>query len=171
MNIHLTRYTASFLAMLFTLALGTSANAQPSAPDEGFDAYFAEMERTLSNPDTRLRMTKAGWDAYSENLEQALASGHEGVQQGALRMIIFYGDNLSISRAGVHDVVRIYRNHDDDRLRRMAVVALGQTRDAWGLDFLKRSAHFEKSSSIRHTINAVLAEAETIDPGPAKVGS
>ncbi len=86
-------------------------------------------------------------------------------------MIIFYGDNLTISRSGIQDAVRIYRDHPDDRLRRMAVVALGKIQDPWGLDFLKRSARFEKTPGVRHTIQAVLADFGTIDQGTAKVGS
>lgn len=53
----------------------------------------------------------------------------------------------------------------------MAVVALGATRDAWATDFLKRSARFEKSPSVRHSIQAVLMASGAVDPGPAKVGS
>lgn len=168
------RRTLFTLAVLFALTVGAfvpAAQAQPWVADDAVEQYLATMEQTLSNPDVRLRMTRAQWDTYSDNLEHALASDHDGVRQGALRMIIFYGDNLSISRTGVYDVVRIYRNHADDRLRRMAVVALGQTGDAWALDFLKRSVRFEQSPEIRHTIYAVLTASGTIDPGPAKVGS
>lgn len=168
------RRTMLTLALLFTLTLGiaaTPATAQPAAPDDDIGLMVAEMEQSLTHPDIRLQMTRAQWDACGDNLEQALASGHAGIQQGALRLLILYADHLTISRAGIHDVVRLYRDHPDDRMRRMAVVALGQMQDPWGLDFLKRSAHFEKVPGIRHTIQAVLADTGTIELGPAKVGS
>jgi hypothetical protein len=167
------RYILSAMALLLALAscVAAPAIAQPSFSDEDLGQIIEEMGQRLSQPDVRARVTRAQWDVFSDNLEKALACGHEGVQQGALRMIIFYGDNLSISRAGVYDAVRIYRNHEDDRLRRMAVVALGKIQDPWGLDMLKRSARFEKSPRVRHTILAVLGGAEIGGLGPAKVGT
>ncbi len=167
------RYTLSALALLLALAFGaiTPATAQPSVSDEDLGQIIEEMGQRLNQPEVRAHVTREQWDTFSDNLEQALACGHEGVQQGALRMIIFYGDNLAISRTGVHNAVRIYRDHKDDRLRRMAVVALGKIQDSWGLDMLKRSARFEKSPSVRQTILAVLAGFENGDLGPAKVGT
>ena len=84
-------------------------------------------------------------------------------------MIIVYGENLGIDREAVLDIVRINRDHPDDRLRRMAVVALGATQDAWAVDFLKRSVRFESSPLVRHTIQAVVSRHTSA--GPAKVGS
>ena len=167
------RYTLSALALLLALAFGLMkpATAQPSVTNEDLAQIIKEMEHSLNQPETRAYVTRAQWDMFSDNLEQALACGHEGVQQGALRMIIFYGDNLTISRTGVHEAVRIYRDHEDDRLRRMAVVALGKIQDPWGFDMLKRSARFEKSPSVRQTILAVLAGSNIGDLGPAKIGT
>ncbi len=167
------RYTLSALALLLALAFGAMrpATAQPSVSDEDLGQIIEEMGQQLNQPEVRAHVTRAQWDIFSDNLEKALACGHEGVQQGALRMIIFYGDNLTINRSGVHDAVRIYRDHQDDRLRRMAVVALGKIQDSWGLDMLKRSARFEKSPSVRQTILAVLAGSDIGDLGPAKVGT
>ncbi len=166
------RRTLLTLALLVTLTIGAStpATAQPSFSDEDLGQLIEATGQRLNQPEVRAHVTRAQWDTFGDNLEKALACGHEGVQQSALRMIIFYGDNLSISRTGVHETVRIYRDHDDDRVRRMAVVALGKIKDPWGLDMLKRSARFEKSPGVRHTIQAVLAESSTIDLGPAKVG-
>ncbi len=167
------RYTLSTLTLLLALTFGTitPATAQPSFSDEDLGQIIEEMGQRLNQPEVRAHVTRAQWDTFSENLEKALTCGHEGVQQGALRMIIFYGDNLTISRTVVHEAVRIYRDHHDDRMRRMAVVVLGKIQDPWGLDMLKRSARFEKSPGVRHTIQAVLAESGAIDAGPAKVGS
>ena len=167
------RYTLSALALLLALAFSaiTPATAQPSVSDEDLGQIIEEMGQRLNQPEVRAHVTREQWDTFSDNLEKALACGHEGVQQGALRMIIFYGDNLTISRAAVHEAVRIYRDHEDDRLRRMAVVALGKIQDPWGLDMLKRSVRFEESPSVRQTILAVLAASDIGDFGPAKVGT
>ncbi len=167
------RRTLLILALLVALTVGASmpATAQPSFSDEDLGQFIEEMGQRLNQPEVRAHVTRAQWDTFSDNLEKAMACGQEGVQQGALRMIIFYGDNLTISRSGVHDALRIYRDHDDDRLRRMAVVALGKIQDPWGLDMLKRSVRFEKSPGVRHTIQAVLAESGALDLSPAKVGS
>ena len=70
-------------------------------------------------------------------------------------MIIRYGPYLDVSDA-VHDVVALYRNHPDDRLRRMAVVALGAMKSDWAIAFLERSVHFEKDAAVQHTIRAVV---------------
>ncbi|MFQ5569294.1 MAG: HEAT repeat domain-containing protein [Rhodothermales bacterium] len=98
----------------------------------------------------------AHWDQLSKGLIDAIGSDHDGAKQGALRMIIFYGDQLDVS-AAVFDVVRIYRDHEDNRLRRMAVVALGKMKSPWAIDFLERSVRFEKTPSVRQTIQAVVA--------------
>ena len=167
------RYTLSALALLLPLAFGVMrpATAQPSVSTEDLAQVIEEIGHSLNQPETRAHVTRAQWDMFSDNLEQALACGHEGVQQGALRMIIFYGDNLTISRTGVQEAVRIYRDHEDSRLRRMAVVALGKIQDQWGLDMLKRSARFEKSPSVRQTILAVLAGSNSGAFSPAKIGT
>ena len=166
------RYTLSVLALLLVLLFGamTPTAAQPSVSDEDLGTLIEEMGQHLNQPEVRTHVTQAQWDTFSDNLERALACGHRGIQQGALRMIIFYGENLTISRAGVHETVRIYRDNEDDRLRRMAVVALGKMRDSWGVDMLKRSARFENSPSVRQTILAVLAGSDVGDLGPAKIG-
>ena len=54
---------------------------------------------------TPVERSAAHWTLFSGGLVDALASGHDGAQQGALRMIIFYGDQLDV-KASVFDVVR-----------------------------------------------------------------
>lgn len=165
-------YTRSTLALLLLLLTGstlTTASAQPADPTLHGDTFTLDtIERTLANPATRAALTARQWQAYSRQLTGALASGHDGLQQGALRMIIQYGDDLAFERPAVFDVVRIYRDHANDNLRRMAVVALGQMHDAWALDFLKRSVRFERTPSVRYTILSVLDEHGTLKLGPAK---
>jgi hypothetical protein len=96
--------------------------------------------------------------ALTHTLSDALESAHFGFQTSALRLVIAYGDQVEFSHRTVIDVVRLYRDHPDDRVRRMAVVALGTMDDDWGMDFLQRSLRFEKAGPVKHTIAAVLAE-------------
>lgn len=99
-------------------------------------------------------------EAISSAVGEALETSHHGLQTSALRLVITYAHDIPFNRTTVFDVVRLYRDHKDDRVRRMAVVALGEMGDAWGNDMLKRSLRFEKSAPVRHTIAAVLAEAK-----------
>jgi hypothetical protein len=158
------------LVLLLTGSALTTASAQPMAPEDPA-ASFETMARTLANPSARAGLTAQQWQTYAGQLTDALASGHGGLQQGALRMIIQYGDELPLARPAAFDAVRIYRNHPNDDMRRMAVVALGQMHDAWAIDFLKRSARFEEMPRVRATIHAVLATHDTSDLGPARISN
>jgi hypothetical protein len=101
-------------------------------------------------------VVEAQWKRFSTNLVEALKSEHAGVQQTAMRYVIQYNDQVSVSEA-VFDVMKIYRNDTDDNRRRMAVVALGNMNSDWGIAFLERSEPFEKSEMVAQTIRAVLA--------------
>jgi hypothetical protein len=158
------------LSMLLCLGAIPAASAQPFVPDDAAH-QIKQMERDVADPSVRDRLTIQQWETYARQLSGALASGHEGLQQGALRMIIQYGNYLPFERPAVFDVVRLYRDHENPRMRRMAVVALGQMHDAWAIDFLERSARFEKELSVRHTIVSVLAAHEAALLGPARRGN
>lgn len=161
-------FALSVLTLILALSLATPATAQMAQEDDELER-LAQLERALRNTDVRAKLTSAEWAAYGERLGDALASGHDGLRQGALRMIIQYGDDLRLRRPAIYDVVRIYRNHDDDDLRRMAVVALGETNDAWAIDLLRRSVRYEKTPRVRHTIISVLASHDAASLGPAKI--
>lgn len=172
-HIHIRGRMLVAVALLLTLSFGTvtPGRAQPLVADEALNLEtIATLERSLNNPSVRAKLTEAQWHSYGERMAEALASGNEGLRQGALRMIILYGPNLGMKRAAVFEVVRIYRNHKDDRLRRMAVVALGNVQDSWAMDMLKRSVRFEKEPRVQQTIRAVLAQHSPVELGPAKVG-
>ncbi len=156
------------IPLVFGLVLTRAALAQPAAPDEV--VLNAVWNHLVNNPTATADVTDAQWKTYSGHLEQALATDHDGLRQGAMRMIIQYGDNLSIGREAVFNLVRLYRDHRNEGVRRMAVVALGQTGDTWAMDFLTRSARFEKSAAIRHTIYAVLAAYYVPELGPSRSG-
>ncbi len=101
-------------------------------------------------------MTDAKWESFSKSLVRGLASEHKGLQQSAMRLAIQYAENTDIS-AAVFDLVKIYRNSDDENMRRMAVVTIGKMQHPWAMDFLARSERFEKSPCVRKQIRLALA--------------
>ena len=97
------------------------------------------------------------WEAFSHNLEVSLQSEYDGVKSAALGMIIRYGNQLDMENA-VFDVVGIYRNHENEQMQRMALVALGQMENDWAIEFLERAHRFEDSQVLRQTIRAVITD-------------
>ncbi|MFZ0391873.1 MAG: hypothetical protein WAN36_15535 [Calditrichia bacterium] len=94
---------------------------------------------------------EVNWDAFSKNLAVALASGNEGLQQSAISHVIEYCENLEMNDAAV-DLVRIYRNNKDERMRQMAVVVLHKVNNKWAMDFLFRNYKFENNPTIKRMI-------------------
>lgn len=138
-------FTRFFAVAALALSLTFTAYAT-TGPDKGAKALDAAKEA----------VSAAQWDVFSKNITAALGSDHEGIQTSALQMVIRYGENVSV-REAVYDVMRIYRNHSDDNMRRMAVVALGEMDSKWAIGFLKMSVEHEKSPAIRKTIQSVIA--------------
>jgi hypothetical protein len=102
-------------------------------------------------------LSATDWKAYGDNLQDALKTGHEGLQNSALRLIVAYGDQLQLGNDAVVDVMRLYREGTSDQTRRMAVVALGEIDSDLALNYLERSRDFEKSETVQRTINAVVS--------------
>lgn len=157
-------YTLIVCALLLSSAILPDASAQPSVQDDP----ATELERSMPDVPIRNRLTPVQWSAYAGCLSDALASGHEGLQQSALRLIIQYGEYMQFARDAVFGVVRVYRDHPNDDMRLMAVVALGQMHDAWAFDFLTRSVRFEKTPKVRSTIRSVLALQSASSPSGAR---
>ena len=132
-----------------------SATILNSVGDAAVAHSLAELR--LNKPS----LTKAEWKAYGVGLEDALASDHQGLQNSVLQLIIAYSDNLKMSRTAVVDVMRLYRDGDTDQIRRMAVVALGQIQSGLAVDYLERSYQFEKVSSVKKTILAVVNQSKS----------
>ncbi|GMQ81879.1 MAG: hypothetical protein BMS9Abin05_1316 [Rhodothermia bacterium] len=161
------------LSMFFTVALVFSAAAQQIIGNDvigdisnelSFDTgSFENLSEVVSDlqeieylPIKLPALTSLEWSEYGTRLEVALASGHRGLQNSALRLIIAYGENFDLDESAVFNVMRLYRDGDSTRIRRMAVVALAQIDSEWVMKFLERSVRFEKSDQVRHTILAVL---------------
>ena len=141
----------AFTALLAACALpARPADARPPV-------HAAETAVVISAPAPA--ETDARWLRFSKGLVASLRSTNDGVVQSALQHVITYGDRVRV-RGAEFDVVRVYREHRDDRMRRMAVVAIGKMGSPWALGFLQRSLPFERSASVRHTMKGVLAETQ-----------
>ena len=86
-------------------------------------------------------------------------------------MVIQYGHHMDFGRLAVFDAVRLYRDHKNERFRRMAAVALLQMNDSWAFDFLERSVPFEKNATVKRTVLAVLAARPSEVPAQARTSA
>ena len=157
----MTRFTTLLTVAVLFATFATSAFANND--DEAKARAALEQAETAA-------VSAAQWEAFSDNLVKALKSEHEGLRLSAMQRVIRYGDQVNVDDA-VFDVVRLYRDHDNDQVRRMAVVALGEMQNAWAMDLLTRSERYEKSPAVRHTIQSVLAEYGAASKPVIRVGS
>ena len=67
------------------------------------------------------------WEAFNENLIKAIHSDNEGLREGALVQITRYGDFLEFPELTVFEVMRMYRDHEDPQIKRLAIVAHGSS--------------------------------------------
>lgn len=141
-------------------SLGTDASddANEFAEYTDLSTIVTEVREVEYLPLSPPALTTVEWLEYGERLETVLSSGHRGLKHAALRLIIAYGEHFDLSETAVFDVMRIYRDGDTDRVRRMAVVALAQMDSDWAIKFLERSVRFEKSDQVKHTIRSILYE-------------
>lgn len=125
---------------------------------ESISKIVADLREIEDFPFIQPALSSVDWREFGARIEVALASTHRGLKNSALRLIIAYGENFDLSESAVFDVMRLYRDGDSERVRRMAVVALAQIDSEWAIKFLERSVRFEKSDQVRHTILAILNE-------------
>ena len=111
--------------------------------------------------DEAARLTATEWVAYSSRISDALASDQDGLREAALRMTVLYGDRLTLDRMDTIEMVRVFRDHRNSRMRRLAVVALNAADDHWGMEMLARSYRFEDDTGVRYQIAAVLLDHAT----------
>jgi hypothetical protein len=97
------------------------------------------------------------WKLVSKNLVRALASENEGLRQSAMNFFVQHADKLDINDA-VFDVMRIYRNHEDERVRMLALVTLYKMQHKWAMGFLKRDLKFQDSAKLKRMVAAILQD-------------
>jgi len=147
-------FTLLLVATLFTGLAGVSSASPANNGNE--KKAIAALEAAASEA-----VSAEQWDVFSDRLVEALRSSYSGIRQTAMRYVIQYGPNVNVQDA-VFDVMRVYRDGEDEALRRMAVVALLNMKSDWAMKFLERSERFEKSPCVKRTIRAVLSEYETV---------
>lgn len=104
-------------------------------------------------------LTGSQWEAFNESLINAVHDDNEGVREGALMQIAYYGDFMDFPELTVFEVMRIYRDHDDPQIKRLAVVALGNMGSKWAIEFLDMLAPYETNEALRKTMESVVREA------------
>lgn len=127
--------TLSVLA--FVLAFALTASAQ-----------------MIEERDTML--TGAQWEAFNKNLTKAVESDNPGVVEGALTQIAQYGQFMEFPELTVFEVMRIYRDHENPRIKRLAVVALGNMGSRWAIEFLDMLAPYEENEALKKTMENVV---------------
>ena len=151
------RTTPWVAALLFAMLM--------AAPLQAGTANDTEKEAIEAlNANAAKYVSQGQWNAFSKNLVSALKSEHDGLKAAAMQMIIRYKNQVEV-KDGVHDVMTIYRTHDDESMRRMALVALGHMESEWAIGFLERADRFEKSPVLKQTLRAVVAEYRATHSG------
>lgn len=104
-NLSMFTYTkACVVVAVLALAWTTTAHAQiMHSPLDG-PAMTEAPAKTFATEAAR-------WDAFSENIEVALASDHDGLETGALQQIIRYGDKLDLNVNAPKDVLHNGQRH------------------------------------------------------------
>ncbi|MCK4894772.1 MAG: hypothetical protein GQ561_02815 [Calditrichae bacterium] len=97
------------------------------------------------------------WDMASRNMVDGLKYGNDGLKQSILQNIIRFGDSLDVNEA-IFEIMRIYRNHENEGMRQLALIALHKINDDWAMTFLQRAVRFEKSPKLRKSICAILQD-------------
>ncbi|MEM8484984.1 MAG: HEAT repeat domain-containing protein [Bacteroidota bacterium] len=137
------------LFAILLLALGTTAFANSTPLNTEDIRGKAFIESVNEDPEADQ------WKTFSKNLVVALKSENDGVSAGAMGLVIRFSEKVDVSDA-LFDVVSIYRNHEDENMRRMALVTLGKMDSPQAIGFLTRAEQFEKSDVLRQTMRAVI---------------
>jgi len=95
------------------------------------------------------------WNETAEELAQFIKSKDDNKKVFALQRII---ENPKIVNSNdlVYDIYRIYKNHQNDRLRQMALMALYKTEYFFLLKNLKDDLYQERNPKIRYQIYKIL---------------
>ena len=99
--------------------------------------------------------SETDWSAFSENLVVGLAGDNEGLKLSALQLIVEHGDRLDV-RAAEFDVVRLFQNRHDQRVRRLAAVACSRLKSDWAMGFLRMAEPFERDARVRTTLRSIV---------------
>lgn len=138
----------ALFALLASPALA-SALSSPPIPTNAVD--------TVADPGELL---PERWRRASAGLSLALRSDNDGLRHSALQHIACYGPHLSLSEENMFEIVRLFRDSADERVRLAALGALVHVESGWVTDFLARSARFERSPRMTRLTRAAVIYRE-----------
>jgi len=95
------------------------------------------------------------WNTFSDNLVQALQSDNDGLKISAMQLIIKHGDKVWVHDA-TFQVYQIFKEHENARMRQLALVTLHKINSEWFLNELPKDLAKETSPALRHQMMAIL---------------
>lgn len=98
---------------------------------------------------------KVNWKAFGKNLEMALKTPNTGLQVSAMQKVIKYAGKIKVDGA-VLELVKLYRNHENVKVRQMALVTINTLNNDWAKSIAKRDYRFEKSEKIKKMMVAIM---------------
>ena len=72
-----------------------------------------------------------------------------------MQLIIRYSDKIDVTD-GVFDVMREFRNNDDQNIRKLALITLYKMNDNWAIEFLKMQHQYEENQDIKNKIEHIV---------------
>ena len=97
------------------------------------------------------------WQQFSQNLVETLKSQHEGLKQSAMQRVIQYSDKLNVKGAAF-DIYNVYRFHENENLRRLALVALYNTNYSWAMNQIVKDSETEQSPALKRQMSFMVNE-------------
>jgi hypothetical protein len=97
------------------------------------------------------------WRAFSDNLIKALQSGNEGLQISALQLVNKHADKVWVHEAA-YDIYQIFCNHENRRVRQLALVTLYRIQNGWALQCLCKDAEKESDPTIKRQMLAIMQQ-------------
>ena len=74
-----------------------------------------------------------------------------------MQLIIEYSDNLDISSShAVYNVMREFRDNDDQAIRQLSLITLYKMKNDWAVDFLRMHHKYEENKEIKNTIESIV---------------
>jgi hypothetical protein len=98
-----------------------------------------------------VRANDTDWEVFSKNLVRALKSDNAGLQQSAMQFVIKYKGQLDVKDA-VFEVMRVFRSHQNPKVRQLALVTLTHMNSNWAMEFLRRRIQFEGNEEIKRQL-------------------
>ena len=95
------------------------------------------------------------WNTFSDNLVLALQCDCDGLKASAMQLIIKHADKVWVHDAAF-DLYQIFKYHENERMRQLALVTLYKINNEWFLGELKKDLKDETSPAIRHQMLAIL---------------